>query len=67
MTPKPNKPKKKNGRSYDVEIVFKNTPSLEDWRAFRESVISANMQEHIPEHLQQPLLDKFVEAGLMAP
>lgn len=66
MAQKPDKPKK-DGRLYDVEITFKNKPSPESWRKFKESIISANLQEHVPAHLQKPLLDKFVDAGLMAP
>lgn len=66
MVQKAEKPKKR-GRYHDIEIVFKNKLSPESWRKFRESVISANMQEHVPAHFQQPLLDKFVDVGLMAP
>jgi len=59
--------KKKKSHSCDIKIVFNNRLSPESWRQFRESVISANVREHVPVHLQKPFLDKFVEAGLMAP
>ena len=62
---KPNKPKKKL-RTDDIEIIFVNKPSANIWTKYRESVISANIEEHIPAHLQKLLLSEFVEAGLMA-
>ena len=58
---------KKSSNKYEIEIVFNNKPAPEAWRDFEENVIGANMREHIPAHLQRPLLDKFIESGLMAP
>ena len=59
---KPNK----RSQQCDIDIIFLNKPSPKTWMGYRESVISANLQAHVPTYLQKPLLDKFVEAGLMS-
>lgn len=58
---------KKKKEEPDFQIVFKNDLPKELWRQFQEGVISANLKEQVPAHLQEELVDKFVEAGLMAP
>lgn len=50
-----------------IEIAFMNDPAPELWRQFREGVISANLSVQVPAHLQEPLVDEFIKAGLMAP
>ena len=65
MSKEVKKPRKSNKAK--IEIIFKNNlePSL--WRKLQEDTISMNLRDHIPAHLQRPLVDKFVEAGLMRP
>lgn len=58
---------KRKKKEDDFQIVFKNDLSPELWRQFQEGVISANLKEQVPAHLQEQLVDKFVEAGLMVP
>lgn len=65
--PKEPKRKKRNEVPYEVKIVFENKPSPEIYRQYIEGVISANIQEHVPTHRQEQLLNEFVKAGLMAP
>lgn len=58
---------RKEKKEQEFKIVFENDIDPELFREFREGIISANIQEYVPAHQQEELLNKFVEAGLMTP
>ena len=57
---------KKKKKKPEFQIIFMNDLSPELFRRFQEDVISANLKEQVPSHMREGLIDRFVEAGLMA-
>ena len=63
--PKTTTPRKK--KEPEVIVRFANKPCPTLLRLFKQGVISENLRAHIPPNQQRALLDRFVEAGYMAP
>ena len=56
---------KKKREPFTMEVAFVQKPSevVEAFREYKEQVITANIREHIPQHMQSDLLNQFAKEG----